>query len=217
MVRVERYPVGQLKANCYIMETKNSIFVIDPGSEADFLSEKISSKQKPLEAIFLTHGHFDHVLGAMDLKLVFGAPIHANNLDEKFLKRARETALFYKLSGEALNPRIDVDLKNVSQIERGLLDFKILKTPGHTPGSVSFFLESEGILFCGDLMFADGNVGFYRGRSDAKKLSYSIEKILKLPKNVIVYPGHGDQFQLGKMTKYFKLLIENGFLSAINN
>jgi len=177
MVKIEKIVVGRLKTNCYLIETEFLIAIIDPGSEADFISEKVNAKQKPLRAIFLTHGHFDHVLGAMDLKLIFGCPIYVNSLDKSFLKRARETALFYKSSGNFLNPQIDIDIKNMSEIKLDDMAFRIIKTPGHTPGGVCFYSKSEKILFSGDIFFADGSVVFTKAEVIRTILQDQLQKL----------------------------------------
>jgi hydroxyacylglutathione hydrolase len=205
---VERVVVGPWKTNCYIYSsTKKECIVIDPGgSEAEIASRVDVLNMVPV-GIALTHGHVDHLAALGKLRDSYAArgyklPIAINSADRRFLGTGgREThrenleflgldeMSFFGVDTDEL-PRADVRLKEGDRVFD--MDLIVLETPGHTPGSVCFYAEKEGILFSGDTLFFDGV-----GRSDLpggseKKLKESIQKkIAVLPPETRVFPGHG--------------------------
>ncbi|PJA37596.1 hypothetical protein CO015_04565 [candidate division WWE3 bacterium CG_4_8_14_3_um_filter_42_11] len=200
-MQIHTFRVGQLETNCYLAIDKNEAVIIDPGDDGDFLSEKILELRVKLKAILTTHGHFDHVLGVAELKLNFKAPFLASRKDLFLLKTARKNALHWTKTDPLLDvPLPDSYLKDGELLAVGGSQLQVLETPGHTPGGISFHLEKEKILFDGDLIFKDG-VGrtdfAYSSRPDLEK---SIKKILNLPPETKVFPGHGNQFLLGDFT-----------------
>ncbi len=191
--------VGQLSTNCYLFYGGESreCFIIDPGDDADFIINKIKDLDLKPKAILATHGHFDHVLAVTELKLAFKVPFYLSVRDAKILKRAQSTANFF--TGLKVDPVVMPDklLKEGEILKIGEFlpagGLKILETPGHTPGSLSFYCQKENLVFVGDLIFAGGGYG----RTDLKggdfeQLQKSIKKILSLPKSTIIYSGHGN-------------------------
>ena len=205
---VERVVVGPWKTNCYIYSsTKKECIIIDPGgSEAEIASRVDVLNMVPV-GIALTHGHVDHLAALGKLRDSYAArgyklPIAINPADRRFLGTGgREThrenleflgldeMSFFGVDADEL-PKADVRLKEGDRVFD--MDLVVLETPGHTPGSVCFYAEKEGILFSGDTLFFDGV-----GRSDLpggseKKLRESIQKkIAVLPPETRVFPGHG--------------------------
>ncbi len=205
---VERVVVGPWKTNCYIFSsTKKECIIIDPGgSEAEIASRVDVLNMVPV-GIALTHGHVDHLAALGKLRDSYAArgyklPIAINPSDRRFLGTGgREThrenleflgldeMSFFGVDADEL-PKADVRLKDGDRVFD--MDLVVLETPGHTPGSVCFYAEKEGILFSGDTLFFDGV-----GRTDLpggseKKLRESIQKkIVVLPPETRVFPGHG--------------------------
>jgi len=205
---VERVVVGQWKTNCYIYSsTKKECIIIDPGGSEEEIASRVDVLNMVPVGIALTHGHVDHLAALGKLQDSYAArgyklPIAINPADRRFLGTGgRETHRenleflgldelgFFGVDGNEL-PKADVRLKEGDRVFN--MDLTVLETPGHTPGSVCFYAEKEGILFSGDTLFFDGV-----GRSDLpggseKKLRESIQKkIATLPPETRVFPGHG--------------------------
>ena len=205
---VERVVVGPWKTNCYIYSsTKKECIIIDPGGSESEIASRVDVLNMVPVGIALTHGHVDHLAALGKLRDSYAArgyklPIAINPSDRRFLGTGgREThrenleflgldeMSFFGVDADEL-PKADVRLKEGDRVFD--MDLVVLETPGHTPGSVCFYAEKEGILFSGDTLFFDGV-----GRSDLpggseKKLKESIQKkIAVLPPETRVFPGHG--------------------------
>jgi len=172
--------VGPIQTNCYIIEDEASreAIVIDPGGEARKISDYIKEHKLKVEHIVITHGHFDHVGANQKLKDETGADILINQADDFFLSLSD-------------SPKADRFLKEGDLIKVGEIIFKIIQTPGHTPGGICLYNEGQKVLFSGDTLFN----GTY-GRTDLPHSSQenmlrSLEKLYALPPETIVYPGHG--------------------------
>ncbi len=208
MVTINRLTVGQLQTNCYIIsDNKNSeAIIIDPGDDADYISQKITDLGAKPILIVATHGHFDHVLAVKELKLAFDVPFYINPNDEFLLKKARSSSLhFTGIDPLVEPPKIDVYLKNTIKLNLGSCSFKVIFTPGHTPGSCSLYSSKAKIAFVGDLLFSDGTIGRYDFSYSSKDvLDKSIKTILGLPKHTTLFSGHGEAFTVGSVQKSFK-------------
>jgi glyoxylase-like metal-dependent hydrolase (beta-lactamase superfamily II) len=203
---VERVVVGPWKTNCYIFSsTKKECIIIDPGGSDAEIASRVDVLNMVPVGIALTHGHVDHLAALGKLRDSYAArgyrlPIAINPSDRRFLGTGgREThrenleflgldeMSFFGVDADEL-PKADVRLKEGNRVFD--MDLVVLETPGHTPGSVCFYAEKEGILFSGDTLFFDGV-----GRSDLpggseKKLRESIQKkIAVLPPETRVFPG----------------------------
>lgn len=186
-------PVGPIMANCYILgceETKKAI-VIDPGDEPDRILMALAQSKFTVAYILNTHGHFDHVGGNKKMKEVTGAVLAIHEEDEPMLSQLSASAASFGLSAEN-SPAADQYLREGDTIRAGSMTLKVIHTPGHTRGGVCLY--SPGYLFSGDTLFA-GSIG----RTDLPGGDYdtlisSIKtKLLPLPKDTIVYPGHGPE------------------------
>lgn len=205
---VERVVVGPWKTNCYIYSsTKKECIIIDPGGSDAEIMARVDVLNMVPTGIALTHGHVDHVAALGKLQESYGArgyrlPIAISPADRHFLgmggrETHRESLEFLGLDemsffgiDPAELPKADVRLKDGDRVFD--MDLIVLETPGHTPGSVCFYSEKEGILLSGDTLFFDGV-----GRTDLpggneRKLRESIQKkIAVLPPETRVFPGHG--------------------------
>ena len=199
--------LGDLQTNCYLIwdEDTKKCLIIDPADDGLGISEWINSKNLKVKAIFLTHGHFDHSLGALDLKLIYNVDFGCSSKDAFLLNRQEETAKHF-LKKEIQVPnfiKIDLDLDKIKKFKLGEETIEIIKTPGHTPGSVCFYYKSGGLLFSGDTLFKE-----LRGRTDfkygsTKKIFESLKKLMKLPSNTLVLPGHGEETTIEKESVRF--------------
>ena len=188
-------PLGTMAANCYLVyDEEGSTIIIDPGDEAEFISRVILEKGLKPQKIIATHGHFDHCLAAPELKLAFGLEFLANKKDSFLISKMPERAKKY-LGETALPLKIDSNIKAGGRLKLGKHVLEVIGTPGHTPGSISLVERKEKIVFVGDLVFKDGSIGRYDfGYSDKEGLKISVAKILALPGETIIYPGHGEEF-----------------------
>ncbi len=196
---LEGFPVGPIQANCYIVgdeETRTGV-VIDPGDEAERILERVRANQLEVVYILNTHGHFDHVGGNKKLKEATGGKIAIHSDDASYLDRIAETAAVWGMRAEN-SPPPDILLSDGQVLEAGGLRFKVLHTPGHSPGSVSFVMEVAQIVFTGDLIFAGsiGRTDFPGG--DYNKLIRSVrEKIFPLGDDFRILSGHGPVTTVG--------------------
>lgn len=187
--------VGQLQTNCYLLIDRKTqkTLIIDPGDDADYIERVIVDFNAKPTLIVATHGHFDHIIAAFELQMVYSIPFLIHKGDEFLVKDLRARTKHWLKVASPPPPKIDSFMKEDDIIQIGSLRFKVFETPGHTPGGISLYCEKEKILFIGDLFFADGSVGRTDfSYSSKEKLKESIEKIKKLPRQTIVFPGHGE-------------------------
>lgn len=205
--------VGSMGTNCYLAVDTETLktFIIDPGDEADFISNQILEKHLDPVGILLTHGHFDHCLAVLELKLNFNLPIYLHPDDLFLYEKADKSATYWSTQHVIARskatkqppplklPKIDFFIKDKDILTFGSSRLTTIHTPGHTPGSCCFSTQSVNFqpsLFSGDTLFADG-VGrtdlSYSSKSDLKK---SLHKISKLSPDTIIYPGHGESITI---------------------
>ena len=207
MLNFEKIVIGELETNCYLLwETEiKECFIIDPADDGVAISEEINAKKLKVKAILLTHGHFDHCLGALDLKLIYNVDFGCSQKDAFLLDRQDETAKHF-LKREIQVPnfiKIDIDLDKTRELDLAGEKIEIIKTPGHTPGSVCFYSKTQELLFSGDTLFLG-----LRGRTDfkygsTKKIYESLKKLMKLPKDTLVLPGHGDETTIERESRCY--------------
>jgi glyoxylase-like metal-dependent hydrolase (beta-lactamase superfamily II) len=195
-VEVKSISVGSLEVNCYIVydgDTKEAM-VIDPGDEPDRIQEMIQSSGLRVKYIVCTHTHFDHVGAIPELEESTGAAIaiHRDELD--IYRAAKDMGRLWGFALDSL-PEPDRFLKEGDELHIGKLSFTVLHTPGHSPGCICLY--GEGLLFTGDTIFA-GSVGRtdFPGGS-LNRLKESFKRLLELPENTRVLPGHGPSTTIG--------------------
>jgi glyoxylase-like metal-dependent hydrolase (beta-lactamase superfamily II) len=197
--------VGQMQSNCYLVtDNKTSeAIIIDAGDDAQYISRIIGDlRVKPIK-IIATHGHFDHIMAVTELQLAYNIPFLINKKDEFLVKRIRDSAKFFLDIESGPPPKINGFLKESESLKVGSLTFKIIESPGHTPGSVSLYSKKKSIIFVGDLIFSGGSVGRTDfSYSHPQKLMSSIKKILKLPERTKIYPGHGSETRISRESKF---------------
>ena len=191
-MKIERIVCGAYAENAYCIDGE---LLIDPGDDLPTLARIAGG----IKAILLTHGHFDHMLAAEELQKRTGVPVYVHPLDAPMLSDA---------SLSAYNPEVS-SLPQPGHIActaypESLFGFRVLHTPGHTPGSVCLYHEGEKVLFSGDTLF---RAGF--GRTDLAggsmhQLPSSLRTLLALPRDVRVYPGHGESTTIDEECRRYR-------------
>ncbi len=191
-MQVEHLAVGPVQTNCYLAinkETKEAI-IIDPGDDADRIGMRLMQLEAKPVAILLTHGHFDHAGAAKTLAAQYDILVYAHEKEAETLEDSRMN-LSGPLAGGATTYHVDVFLKDEQELTLAGLHIRVLFTPGHTPGGCCYYFPREDVLFSGDSLFC-GSVGRtdFPGGSMRTLVDSVRNKLMSLPENTIVYPGH---------------------------
>jgi glyoxylase-like metal-dependent hydrolase (beta-lactamase superfamily II) len=191
--------IGLLGVNCYFLTTDNAAVIIDPAKFTDNINDFCKENSNKKIAVLLTHCHCDHILGAEEIRTKYGAEIMIGKDDAIGLSDTR-ISLAEKLRFKQNPFFADVLLNDGDIIKVEDIELEVIATPGHTIGGVCYF--TNGMLFSGDTLFLEsfGRTDFYGG--DAATLKASIDKLLCLPDEVKVYPGHGDSTTVSHEKKY---------------
>lgn len=186
--------VGPIQTNCYIINREGSsdCVVIDPGEEADKIASYVSRKGLKNQGILLTHGHFDHITGVSGLVSKIGGKVYAYEGEKELMMDPGQNGSVMMGYELALEP--ECLLRDGEILSIAGMDLKVIHTPGHTRGSCCYYAEEEKILFSGDTIFMEsvGRTDFPTG--SARELIDSVRnKVLSLPSDVKIYPGHGPE------------------------
>lgn len=197
---IETFIVGQLSTNCYVAHsqlTKEAI-IIDPGLdvpiEAQQIFDYIDADSLKIKLIINTHGHQDHISGNTIFQAKYNVPIYIHKFDAPALEDLEKD-----------NFPTPVLLEESSQIIFGDQTLKVMHTPGHTPGSIC--LLGDRLIFTGDTLFAEGigRTDFIGGSN--RDMQQSLEKLVHLPDNLLIYPGHGPTSIMGEEKRVNPFLV----------
>ena len=202
MLKIKSFAFNPFQENTYVLSVGKDAVIVDPGNsnkqETEELDQYISNETLVVKYILNTHCHIDHVLGNYYVKEKYKAPLLIHEADLPVLRAVKAYAPNYGFPGytECLP---DSFLKEGDEIELGNLKTKVLFVPGHAPGHVAFYFESEKKVFSGDVLFQSsiGRTDLPGGNFDT--LIESIhQKLFTLPDEVVVYSGHGPTTTLGE-------------------
>ena len=195
--------VGSVYTNCYFLKNKETgeLLIVDPGDAADMIERKVSEMQGKPVGILLTHGHFDHIMAADEVRKKYNIPIYASEKEETTLLDPKVNLSVFGDGSCTLDA--DVYLKDLQVVELAGFSVQMIETPGHTVGSCCYYLKEEGVLFSGDTVF-QGSVGrtdFPEGSTAA--IVRSLHRLLDtLPDETEVYPGHDASTTIGYEKRY---------------
>ena len=204
--RIDRCVLGVVSTNCYIVyrDTEEELkpgVVIDPGDNAPFILNRCRELGVRHQAVLLTHGHFDHILAAEDVRRTFHIPVMASEEEMSLLEEPdmNLTGSF----GDDLCLTADRWLRDGETLELMGCRWKVIHTPGHTSGSVCYYIEDEKVLFSGDTLFCEsvGRTDLPTG-SPADIIDSVIRKLFVLPEETRVYPGHDSATAIGHERQY---------------
>lgn len=197
-MRVEKFVTGIISTNCYLAvneDTKQAV-VVDPAAAPARLMDHIREEGLKIEAILLTHGHFDHIMGIDGFLKEYSVPVYVHEDDLKMMEDPQwnQSAIYttgYTFAGAA-------PLRDGQTLSLAGYDFQVLHTPGHTPGGCCYYVKSEGVLFSGDTLFqrSVGRTDF-EGSSTKDLIRGIKEKLMVLPDDTHVYPGHMGETLIG--------------------
>lgn len=206
----EILPVGPLLCNCSIIgdEQSHEAIVIDPGDNIEQVLALITKHRLQIKQIVITHAHIDHVGGAMKLRAATGAPILLNQNDYALLKMLDVQAAWLGMANPG-KVEIDQSIGSGDLVGAGSIEGQVLHTPGHTEGSICLYFPSQKTLIAGDTLFA-GSIG----RTDLpggshEKIMHSLhDRVLALPDETAVVPGHGEMTTIGEERESNPFLIK---------
>lgn len=197
-MRVERFVTGIISTNCYLAvneETRQAV-IVDPAACPKKILDFIEAEELKIEAILLTHGHFDHIMGIDGFLARFCVPVYVHEDDERVmndpvLNQSSVYTAGYTFSGAEY-------VRDRQVLELAGYRFEVIHTPGHTWGGCCYYIPSEGVLFSGDTLFQNsvGRTDFETS-STSDLLSSVREKLFQLPETTHVYPGHMGETTIG--------------------
>lgn len=196
-MNVEQITVGPFQENCYLVSDpdSDSMVIVDPGDEADRIIRAVERSGKTPEAIWITHGHLDHIGAVEAVRRRWNIPVYMHPLDETLYATAYKKAQLYEVPFEQPEPA-DRELTEGQTLNVGNLELTVSHVPGHAPGHVMFYGHGNAIV--GDCLFA-GSIG----RTDLDfcnpaHLDASLKRIVALPDDTVVHAGHGEITTIGR-------------------
>ncbi|MDI6452624.1 MBL fold metallo-hydrolase [Peloplasma aerotolerans] len=182
-MKIEKITLGNLRSNCYILSENKNALIVDPGYESQDVINYVNSNDLNVEAIYITHCHFDHIGGVKQLKELYNPKVYAPRKDSMWIDNPSYNQLGY------ITP-VDQWVNEGDEIQFSSKTFIVYETPGHSPGST--VLYNDRVLFSGDTLFFQSIGRTDIPLSDSKIIYQSVKKIYDLfDDDVIVYPGHG--------------------------
>ncbi|MCR5502384.1 MAG: MBL fold metallo-hydrolase [Lachnospiraceae bacterium] len=202
-IKIGKITLGMAMTNTYFVyrEGIKDCIVFDPADKGEWLFQKLSDNGFEVKAIFLTHGHFDHIWGVEELAKLSGAEVYAAKEEEKLLSDPKMNVSASCGRPCSVNP--GHLLKDGEEVRIADITIRMIETPGHTGGSCCFYLEEAGFLIAGDTIFCESV-----GRTDLPTGSMSTlirsinEKLMTLPDETRVYPGHGEATTIAHEREY---------------
>lgn len=202
-LKIGRMTIGVCATNCYFLyeEGKNQAIVVDPADQGRHIFETLKKNGFETAGIFLTHGHFDHIWGAEELRQLSGAKLYAYEGEKDVCEDAQINVS--RSAGRACTIKPDVYVKDNEEITIAGMTCTLIATPGHTQGSCCYYFPDAGMLLSGDTLFQEsvGRTDLPTGSMGSLVRSVK-ERLFVLPDEVKVYPGHGDSTTIGYEKQY---------------
>lgn len=188
MEKIEQYVLGMVQTNCYLLWQNQHVIIVDPASKAAKLKQYLKDQNAIVDAVVLTHGHFDHIAGADSFVKEFHCPLYISEIDAPMLKDP-----YLNVSQGLVGQEVIIETKpkylRINTMRINEFEFEVIEASGHTEGSVMLLWNEH--LICGDVLF-QGSIG----RCDLptasnQKMYQTLQKIKTMNPDLKVYPGHG--------------------------
>jgi hydroxyacylglutathione hydrolase len=193
-MKLTQIPLGIMQTNCYIIENSDgTCLIFDPGSEGNKLISWLNDQKLKPAAILLTHAHFDHIGAVDEVREYFNIPVYVHENEKNWLSDpGLNGSDQFRMAHPIHAKPADCLFTKEEKMQLGQFEFMIFETPGHSPGSVSFYFDADGIVVSGDALFK-GSIGRtdLREGDQAQLLKSIHDKLLTLPEETTVLPGHG--------------------------
>ena len=198
-MKIERFVLGPIETNCYVVvnEDTKECFAVDMAYCPKAYVDHIREQGYQMKALFLTHGHFDHIMGLSDVMEDIKIPVYVEEADLPMMMDGESNlSSGYMRGGYQFADAVPV--RDGQQLQIAGFQFRVIHTPGHTPGGCCYYMEQEDVLFSGDTLFRTsvGRSDFPGGSASALVRSVK-EKLLILPEETHVYPGHMEETTIG--------------------
>src|SRR5690625_442683 len=200
-MNVKTLSLGQLGTNCYVISNGEEVLIVDPAAEPEVIFGAVEEINLPVAGILLTHAHYDHI-GALDeVQQKYDTDVYMASEEKEWIGDPDLNMSFKRgsMGIEPIESDIDAVILQEGEYSIGSFNFEIFHTPGHSPGSLSFYFKEEQSIFSGDVLF-NGGVG----RTDLLEGSFDVlmksikNKLFQLDDKTTVYPGHGNATSIGK-------------------
>jgi len=202
-IKIGRMVLSMCQTNCYFLyrEDSKDCILVDPADQGANIYNALSRNGFTIQAILLTHGHFDHIWGSKEVRELSGVRMYAYEQEKELLNSERLNVS--KGAGRPYTVDADVYLKDGEELTIAGITFRCIATPGHTVGSCCYYIPEAGFLISGDTLFQEsvGRTDLHTGSMQALVASIK-EKLFVLPEETKVYPGHGDSTTIGYEKKY---------------
>ncbi len=202
-MRIKKFVIGMIGTNCYVVSNENTkeCFIVDPAVCDKNVISYIETEGLSLKAILLTHGHFDHIMGIDGVREKFQVPVYASEKEQEMLQDARLNLSAAYGGGYTFSDATYV--RDGEELEIAGMKIKVIETPGHTAGGCCYYIAEEETLFSGDSLFCAsiGRTDFPTG-SSSQLVRAVRDKLLVLPEDTMVYPGHMEETTIGYERKH---------------
>ena len=202
-ITVKNLVLGMLGTNCWFLRNPETgeLLIADPADSPEQIIQQAAAMEGTPVAILLTHGHYDHMLAAEAVSKRFGIPVYAHEAEQEVLRDAQKN-----LSAAWSSPytmEADRTVKEGDVLTLAGYEIRVMHTPGHTKGSVCYYLPEAGVLLSGDTLFCESYGRYDFPTSSGRDLVASVKRLLlELPENVKVYPGHNESTEIGYEKRY---------------
>lgn len=202
-IRVQNLVLGMLATNCWFLQNPESkeLLIVDPAASPERIFQQVTAMEGKPAAVLLTHGHYDHMLAAEAVRDAYEIPVYAHEAEQEVLGDAQKN-----LSAVWSTPytmQADLMVKEGDVLSLAGYEIRVLHTPGHTKGSVCYYLPKERVLISGDTLFCESYGRYDFPTSSGRELFASVKRLLQeLPEDVKVCPGHNESTEIGYEKRY---------------